>query len=103
VFAAAGFEIASARATLSTATAPIEPGKYRVTLEAPDLQLSPGSYTLNLGIRSEAGDQDFIDVAANFDVTTNESAAMEFADSIRAATIPKIRASLSKLTDASIS
>jgi hypothetical protein len=98
VFAAAGFEIASARAPLSTAAAPIEPGKYRLFIETSELRLVPGSYTLNLGMRSEAGDQDYIDAAACFDVTTNESAAMEFADSIRAATIPKIHASLSKLT-----
>ena len=65
-----------------------------MVLSLPGLRLTPGNYALNLGIHSNLGDEDFVDVAARFDVVTNQLAAELFADTIRAASIPTASAEI---------
>jgi lipopolysaccharide transport system ATP-binding protein len=97
VFSSTGFEIASTRSHLHNAGKTIEPGSYHITIKVRDFRLAPGTYKLNLGLRSEFGDEDFIPDGPFFEVSTDEKAAALFVDTIRAACIPHSDASLFKL------
>jgi lipopolysaccharide transport system ATP-binding protein len=97
VFATSGFELASAHAYIASPQTPIEPGKYRVIVTVPALRLAPGSYTVNFGLRSEGGGEDFVGGAVCIDIVTNEIAARALADTIVAATIPETEASVERL------
>jgi lipopolysaccharide transport system ATP-binding protein len=97
VFTASGFELASAHVRVSSLQNPIEPARYHVNITVNGLRLAPGSYTLNLGLRSEGGDEDFVGGAAYFDVVTNEAAAGAFADLIIASTIPETDITLKRI------
>jgi lipopolysaccharide transport system ATP-binding protein len=91
IFTPSGFEIASARAQCGTSAPSFEPGRYKVRVSIPYLRLAPGNYSLNIGIKSESGEEDFVAEAAVFEVTPNEKSASAFADTIRAASIPESR------------
>ena len=93
IFNATGVEIASTRIPLHL-PAGMSTGDCTVVLSLPGLRLTPGNYALNLGIHSNLGDEDFVDVAARFDVVTNQLAAELFADTIRAASIPTASAEI---------
>jgi lipopolysaccharide transport system ATP-binding protein len=91
IFSSSGFEIASARAQIGTSFLHFEPGEYRVRVRIPHLRLAPKDYSINLGIRSESGEEDFVANAAVFEVISNEKSAEQFADTILAACIPHSR------------
>jgi hypothetical protein len=55
------------------------------------LRLAPENYSINLGIKSESGEEDFVAEAAVFEVISNEKSAEQFADTIAAACIPHSR------------
>ena len=93
LFTASGFEIASTRALLPELTGGIV-GDYSVRLQIHGLRLAPGSYTINFGLRSEIGEEDFVAEAAILEVVTDATAAAGFSDTIRAAVIPKFTVSL---------
>lgn len=88
IFSSTGFEIASARSRPFDAGGVVQPGTYNISVEIPNLRLSPNLYSLNIGLRSEFGDEDFISGATTFEVVTDENAAWESVDSIRAACVP---------------
>ena len=54
-----------------------------------NLRLAPGNYSINIGIKSESGEEDFVAEAADFEVIPNEKSAGQFADTIAAACIPQ--------------
>jgi lipopolysaccharide transport system ATP-binding protein len=91
IFSSSGFEIASARAQLAPSSTRFERGRYNIRVCIPNLRLTPDSYSLNLGLSSESGEEDFVTEAAVFEVITNGKSAAQFADSIRAACIPESR------------
>jgi lipopolysaccharide transport system ATP-binding protein len=93
IFSMTGFEIASTRTTL-VQTAPAGPGECVIQLTIGNFRLAPGSYSLNLGLRSDAGEEDFLANIVTFEVATNPLAAAEFADTVRAAVIPPAKATL---------
>ena len=88
-FSTSGFEMASARAQLCVSSAGFDPGQYEVTVRIPNLRPGPGDYSLNIGIRSGSGEEDFVSEAALFDVTPNKESAGQFGDTIAAACIPE--------------
>jgi lipopolysaccharide transport system ATP-binding protein len=100
IFTSSGFEIASSRADFSGSSSYFEPGQYKVRVQIPDLRLVPAHYSLNIGLRSESGFEDFVTEAATFDVSTNEKSAAEFADSIKAACIPESRFTVENMDSA---
>ena len=89
IFTSTGFELASAHAPLDPSGGKLEAGCCRINLLVEKLNLAPGSYTLNLGLRSEDGNEDFVVSAVGFDVITSTAAVTALADSIHAATIPQ--------------
>jgi lipopolysaccharide transport system ATP-binding protein len=89
IFSTSGFEIASARAQLGASSRGFEPGQYNVRVRIPNLRLAPGNYSINIGIKSESGEEDFVAEAADFEVIPNEKSAGQFADTIAAACIPQ--------------
>lgn len=98
VFSNTGFEIASTRSNLLVEKDAMEPGFYKVAMKVKHLRLAPGVYRMNLGLRSEFGDEDFIAEGPSFEISTNGKASELFVDSIKAACIPEASALLSKLT-----
>jgi lipopolysaccharide transport system ATP-binding protein len=90
IFSSSGFEIASARGQFGA----LSPGQYKVSVCIPHLRLAPKNYSINLGIRSESGEEDFVADAAVFEVISNEKSAEQFADTIAAACIPQSRFSI---------
>lgn len=105
IFTPSGFEIASTRA-LCEFSGPyfepgryVEPGQYKVRVSIPHLRLAPGNYSLNLGVISELGNEDYVTEAAVFEVPPNERSADHFADTIRAACIPEVRFTIEKLEE----
>ncbi len=98
IFTTTGFEVASTRKELSENGETIKPGKYLININIPDLRLAPNTYTLNLGLKSEFGEEDFVLEAVTFDVVTDEIAADAHVDSIRAACIPDGRFTINPLT-----
>ena len=91
IFSSSGFEIAGVRTQLKASSIYFEPGQYKVRVCVPHLRLAPGNYSLNLGLKSESGEEDFVAEAAVFEVISNETSAELFADTIRAACIPQTR------------
>lgn len=89
VFSSSGFEIASARSQTTALFPHFETGQYKARVCIPHLRLAPGNYSINLGIRSESGEEDFVADAAVFEVILNEKSAGQFADTIAAACIPQ--------------
>ena len=100
IFSSSGFEIASARAQLVPSSPRLEPGRYKVRVGIPNLRLAPDSYSLNLGLSSELGEEDFVTEAAVFEVITNEKSAAQYADSINAACIPESRFAIESIDTA---
>jgi lipopolysaccharide transport system ATP-binding protein len=62
---------------------------HEAQMTVPHLRLAPGRYTLNLGLKSERGDEDFLAHVLIFDVLANAVSASMMADSIRASLIPE--------------
>jgi hypothetical protein len=91
IFSSSGFEIAGARAQLEALSTHFEPGQYKVRVCIPHLRLAPENYSINLGLKSESGEEDFVAEAAVFEVISNEKSAEQFADTISAACIPQTR------------
>ncbi|MBV8484819.1 MAG: ABC transporter ATP-binding protein [Verrucomicrobia bacterium] len=91
IFGSSGFEIAGVQTELKVSSTYFEPGQYKVRVCVPHLRLAPGNYWLNLGLKSESGEEDFVAEAAVFEVISNETSAELFADTIRAACIPQTR------------
>jgi hypothetical protein len=96
-FSSSGFEIASARAQLGALSPYFEPGQYKVRVDIPHFRLAPESYSINLGMKSESGEEDFVVDAAAFEVIPNEKSAEQFADTIAAACIPQTRFTVENL------
>jgi hypothetical protein len=65
-----------------------------------DLRLAPGNYSINIGVKSECGEEDFVAEAAVFEVISNEKSAEQFADSLAAACIPQSRFTIENLDEA---
>ncbi|MBV8900353.1 MAG: ABC transporter ATP-binding protein [Verrucomicrobia bacterium] len=99
VFTPSGFEIASTRAPCEFPAPYFEPGRYKVRVSIPYLRLAPGNYSLNLGVVSELGHEDFVTEVAVFEVPPNERSADHFADTIRAACIPEVRFTVEQLEE----
>jgi lipopolysaccharide transport system ATP-binding protein len=97
VFSTTGFEIASTRREV-LGGARLDAGRYRIALSTPHLRLAPGNYRLNLGLRSEHGDEDYIDEGPSFEVSTNRAAADLMADTMRGACIPETTSGLTRLS-----
>ena len=97
IFSSSGFEIASARAQLEATFPYFEIGQYKVRVSIPNLGLTPENYSINLGIKSESGEEDFVADAAVFEVIPNEKSAEQFADTIAAACIPESHFSIEYL------
>jgi lipopolysaccharide transport system ATP-binding protein len=91
IFTFSGFEVASARGQVRASCSRFEPGQYSIRVYVPGLRLAPGTYSLNLGLSSEYGYEDFVTEAAVFQIMNNETSAAEFADSIKATCIPESR------------
>ncbi len=89
VFSATGFEIASATSRGRTPTWAQSCGRCEVDVSLPSLRLAPGHYSLNLGLRSSHGQEDFVVGAAMFEVTVSRSSAEDSIDLIRAACVPE--------------
>jgi lipopolysaccharide transport system ATP-binding protein len=100
IFSSSGFEIAAAQAGLGASSPCFEPGRYKIRVCIPNLQLAPANYSLNIGLRSESGWEDFVSEAAVFEVITNEKSAGQFADTIQAACIPESRFAVENLDGA---
>jgi lipopolysaccharide transport system ATP-binding protein len=100
IFSSSGFEIASARAQLVALSLYFEPGQYMIRVCIPDLRLAPGNYSINIGIKSESGEEDFVADAAVLEVISNEKSAEQFADTIAAACIPQSSFAIEKLDQA---
>jgi hypothetical protein len=97
IFSSSGFEIASAKAGVGHLSPYFEPGQYKIRVCVPNLRLAPANYSINIGIRSESGDEDFVAEAAVFEVISNEKSAKQFADTIAAACIPQSRFAIESL------
>jgi lipopolysaccharide transport system ATP-binding protein len=100
IFSSSGFEIASARANMTHSSPHFEPGQYKIRVCIRNLRLAPGNYSINIGIKSESGEEDFVADAAAFEVVSNEKSAEQFADTIAAACIPQSRLAIENLDDA---
>jgi len=100
VFTSSGFEIASARAQVKALSPYFEPGQYKVRVAVPNLRLAPANYSIQIGIKSESGEEDFVAEAAAFEVTTNEKSAGQFVDTIAAACIPQSHFAIEELDQA---
>jgi len=97
IFSSSGFEIASARAEVGHSSPYFEPGQYKIRVCIPNLRLVPANYSINIGIKSESGEEDFVADAAVFEVISNEKSAEQFADTTAAACIPESRFALENL------
>lgn len=82
LFSAGGEEIASSRLALPTSC-------LQTRFVVPHLRLAPGRYSMNFGLKSDRGDEDFVSSVLVFDVIANEASASVWADTIRAITIPE--------------
>jgi lipopolysaccharide transport system ATP-binding protein len=87
IFNSSGLELASNRMPINGMD--FDRHRHELTIEIPHLRLTPGSYSMNLGLSSQSGEEDFISEAVNFEVDTNEEAARLFADRIKASCIPE--------------
>jgi lipopolysaccharide transport system ATP-binding protein len=84
IFSASGDEIASARVD----TRDLPEQRATIQFRVPHLRLAPGRYSVSFGLKSHAGDEDFVERALMFDVLPNEQSSTAWADTIRAHTIP---------------
>jgi lipopolysaccharide transport system ATP-binding protein len=89
IFSSSGFEIAGAWAQVGALYPYFEPGRYKVRVSIPNLQLAPANYSINLGVKSESGQEDSVADAAVFEIISNKKSAEHFADTIAAACIPE--------------
>lgn len=85
VFASHGDEIASACVAVITLPA----GRFTASLRVPHLRLAPGRYTVNFGLRSDHGEEDFVSQGLVFDVLPNDLAAAVWTETIRAPVVPQ--------------
>ena len=100
IFGSSGFEIASAKGAVGHSFPYFEPGQYKIRARVPNLRLAPANYSINIGIISEWGEEDFVPDAAVFEVISNEKSAEQFADKISAACIPQSRFTIENLAQA---
>jgi lipopolysaccharide transport system ATP-binding protein len=100
IFSSSGFEIAAARANIAHSSPYFEPGEYKILVYVGNLRLAPSNYSINIAIRSESGEEDFVADAATFEVVSNEKSAEQFSDTIAAACIPQSRFAIEDLNDA---
>jgi lipopolysaccharide transport system ATP-binding protein len=98
IFGSSGFEIASTKAKIEHLFPYYEPGQYKICTRIQNLRLAPGSYSINIGIVSESGEEDFVANAATFEVLSNEKSAEQFADTISAACIPESHFTIGNLS-----
>jgi lipopolysaccharide transport system ATP-binding protein len=99
IFSPSGFEIASARTPLESEAGFFPPGRYRVFVSIPEFRLTPGQYSMNFGLKSDFGDEDFVSEVAEFEIVTNEKCAELFADSINAAVIPATHCTVEEILE----
>ncbi|HWN11854.1 MAG TPA: ABC transporter ATP-binding protein [Pyrinomonadaceae bacterium] len=86
-----GFEIASCFSSQSLVRSALEPGRYKYSVKYPALRLVPGAYSFGLGLRSDAGFEDYIADAFTIEVVPSELSASFGADSFRGAIVPEAR------------
>ncbi len=85
VFSGHGDEVASARVAAAAMPFP----RAIISLRVPHLRLAPGHYTVNFGLHSELGDEDFVSQGLSFDVLSNDLAAAAWTDTIHAPVVPE--------------
>ena len=85
VFSSHGDETASARVMVASLPAP----RSAICLRIPHLRLAPGHYTVNFGLHSDLGDEDFVSQGLMFDVLPNDLSAAAWTDTIHAPVVPE--------------
>ena len=95
-FSNTGFEIASATSRGRLDSGSLASGMIEVAVSVPELRLTPGHYTMNMGLKSRDGLEDFLGEVLAFEVTVNRQSADYAVDAIRAACVPVANFSLSR-------
>jgi len=90
LFTATGSEITSNLSSHAFTLKNTEPGTHVFKAVYAGLRLVPGSYCVQLGLRSEAGFEDFIPKACEFEVLTSELSSKHMTDTFRGVLVPDV-------------
>jgi lipopolysaccharide transport system ATP-binding protein len=90
IFNSAGSEITSNLSSHAFSLKSTEAGQHVFRAIFPNLRLLPGSYYVQLGLRSEAGFEDFVPRACDFDILTSELSSKHMADTFRGILVPEV-------------
>jgi len=96
VFSSGGVEIASARLAVAPQV-DTPPGQYEIVVTLPEIRLNVQRFTCNVGLASDGGEEDFVDNAATFDVSSSTLSAEQHADTIPAPIVPRAEFTLRRL------
>ncbi len=91
LFTATGSEITSNLSSHALDLSDTEPGRYTFRATYQNLNLIPGSYYVQLGLRSDAGFEDFIPKACEFEIRTSELSSKHKTDSFRGLLVPHVQ------------
>jgi lipopolysaccharide transport system ATP-binding protein len=91
IFTATGSEITSNLSSHAFDLKNTGAGHHTFHARYQNLHLLPGSYYVQLGLRSEAGFEDFIPKACEFEVTTSELSSKHKTDTFRGLLVPEVQ------------
>jgi len=91
IFTATGAEITSNLSTHVMDVHTTQAGCHTFNAEYQNLRLLPGNYYVQLGLRSEAGFEDFIGKACEFEVRTSELSSKHKTDTFRGVLVPEVQ------------
>ena len=91
IFSATGSEITSNLSSHLQTIKTNQAGPHTFKVEYQNLRLVPGSYYVQLGLRSEAGFEDFISKSCEFEVRTSELSSQHKTDTFRGVLVPEVR------------
>jgi lipopolysaccharide transport system ATP-binding protein len=97
-----GFEVASCLSSDSVERSSLTPGRYKYSISYPALRLVPGLYRFGLGVRSEAGLEDYIAEAFELESVPSELSSSGGVDTFRGAIVPETIFHLSPATATSL-
>jgi lipopolysaccharide transport system ATP-binding protein len=90
IFNATGSEITSNLSSHALTVNTAGAGRHTFTVEYQHLRLVPGSYYVQLGLRSEAGFEDFLPKSCEFEVRTSDLSSKHKTDTFRGLIVPEV-------------
>jgi lipopolysaccharide transport system ATP-binding protein len=89
IFSSSSLEITSNLSSHMFTMEKTAAGRHMFRVTYPKLRLIPGSYYVQLGLRSEAGFEDFLPKACEFEVLTSELSSTQMTDTFRGLLVPE--------------